>query len=629
MGRPFDTELELIPNTISYSQSLDSIIIKNYIINHLSNNYLVVGSGGSFSVAQIIALSINSIGGFARAVTPFELAEFSSLTDCNVIFFSAGGGNPDIINSYLFCKQMEASSTFIICLSQNSKLIQTAISRFHDYAFFECALPSGKDGFLAVNSTVCVTSLFQKMFEKESYIPCSTNDIYNNRTSIDNCLRCENLIVLGGRWTLPASFDFESKCTEAGLINVMPSDFRNFAHGRHHWIAKNPNTAIICLATNDEYNLAQKTIGYLPGEIPKVVFLTDKTGLSATLDSLLFVFHIVQQLGKVKGIDPGKPGVPRYGSQIYRINFSLLKEAEVKGIINKQLLYRMIRRKKVAIPWATEETLLSAATSFLQRLSSAHFHGIVIDYDNTVITDNNVSDDVFISCISSLVSFAKSGIGICFATGRGRSIREQLLTIISPDCLNNIYISYYNGAFTLPIASDLPSVTGDLSESLHNTQATLGNVLHQIPNLSISYRNECISMKGTQLALIEAYSILSSALLANSIQGIRVIQSNHSLDIVPNHVSKKNAVAFMSMRYGDNILCIGDSGNEKGNDYDLLSTTYSISVDQVSKSLISCWNITTLGFRGPLGTKEYLDNLVLSKKGIRINSRFLQVSKTR
>src|SRR5476651_652935 len=62
----------------------------------------------------------------------------------------------------------------------------------------------------------------------------------------------QTIVVLHGPSTLPAAVDVESKFTEAALGSVQVADFRHFAHGRHHWIAKRGReSAVLAITSND------------------------------------------------------------------------------------------------------------------------------------------------------------------------------------------------------------------------------------------------------------------------------------------------------------------------------------------------------------------------------------------
>ena len=57
------------------------------------------------------------------------------------------------------------------------------------------------------------------------------------------------------------------------------------------------------------------------------------------------------------------------------------------------------------------------------------------------------------------------------------------------------------------------------------------------------------------------------------------------------------------------MLTIGDRGRWPGNDYNLLSTDFSLSVDEVSFSQMSCWNLCMPGECGVQGTLYYLRSI--------------------
>ena len=621
MGKPFNTELQYLSKTIEYSETIDICAFQQYIYSQISSPFLVVGSGGSLAVAQTFALVINHLGGFAQAVTPYELMGFSrGIHKDNIVFFSASGGNPDIINAYVFCKQMEAKSSFIVCLSENSKLIEVAQRKYNEKNYIELSLPNGHDGFLAVNSTVCAVMMLKKLIEPSDTLHYIMPDLPDDAIK---CLNADSIVALGGRWTFPVISDFESKCTEAGLIKVMPADLRNFAHGRHHWIAKNPDTSVICFATKDEYELAKKTVEILPKTVSSCVLLTNQDGISATLDLLFYVFVLVQRLGELKGIDPGKPGVPRFGSQLYRINYRLSAEAKANGALDSNILKRMAKRKAFVLHNEDIAIIENAAKDYLEKLSRAYFTGIVLDYDNTVVFNNNTDDDAYRSCIDSICSFLTQGIGVCFATGRGKSIRDQLLQVIPSDYVDNIYIAYYNGAIILPLDHELLHTSDCINPLL---QIIYNYIIKSLPESQqfASLRNDCLTYEGNRDELEQIYSLIGSELLRGGFAGVKLLRSDHSIDIIPSQVSKKNAEIFMRDKTGGDILCIGDSGDEFGNDYELLNTSFSLSVDHVSMSLANCWNISSLGISGPTAVKEYFDKLLVQKKGLHFKKSYLR-----
>lgn len=627
MGRPFSEELEAISDTYFFSKSIDTSIMQAYIQENLSAPFLVVGSGGSFSVSLACALLIESLGGFAKATTPYELMNsLRGLHHYNVMFFSASGSNVDIINAYHFTKRNEARSTFILCLKESSKLIKEATAKYNDNVYLEISLPHGKDGFLAVNSSLCALSIFESISCK------ANNSAVNASLTIDqplsekvlNCLNSTSVVALGGRWTMPVVSDFESKCIEAGLVSVMPADLRNFAHGRHHWIAKNPETSVICFVTPDEQELAEKTLKLLPVNVPKSLIVSSCKGISATIELLTQVFLIVQKLGEQRKIDPGKPGVPEYGRRLYHLSYSLLSEVKKFDECSHDILNRSAMRKirDNNFPLKSLSEITDYAKLFLTKLSTATFKGIVLDYDNTVIRQNNIEDTTFLSCIDYIKTFMENGVYVCFATGRGKSIRDQLLDIIPRTLQERVFICYYNGAYFLPLTVELQTVTDNISPTLQHV-AELVETNFVFYDFTVSLRNTNISIQGESQKLNKVYCYLARKILEQEITGIKLAKSDHSIDVMISSTSKEYAVHSMKEICRGDVLCIGDSGDELGNDYKLLNNKYALSVGSVSASMNSCWNIASLGLRGPAATLEYFSKLNILKRGLKFRRSYL------
>jgi hypothetical protein len=100
--------------------------------------------------------------------------------------------------------------------------------------------------------------------------------------------------------------------------------------------------------------------------------------------------------------------------------------------------------------------------------------------------------------------------------------------------------------------------------------------------------------------------------------GYTALNSSHSVDVLAPTVSKLNLLEFLRSRLGTPsaaFLCVGDSGAWPGNDHDLLSTPYALSVDSVSARFDTCWNLLPAGCSGPRGLRLYLEGLVTQASG--------------
>ena len=103
--------------------------------------------------------------------------------------------------------------------------------------------------------------------------------------------------------------------------------------------------------------------------------------------------------------------------------------------------------------------------------------------------------------------------------------------------------------------------------------------------------------------------LCKETILSQGLENICVWQSSHSMDVVVKSVAdKRNILEWL----GDtNALCIGDRGDVEGNDFQLLSTPYALSVYRTSADPDTCWNLAPNGIRGVEATLWYLSKIVL------------------
>ncbi len=104
---------------------------------------------------------------------------------------------------------------------------------------------------------------------------------------------------------------------------------------------------------------------------------------------------------------------------------------------------------------------------------------------------------------------------------------------------------------------------------------------------------------------------------------IQVLESSHSLDIIPSNISKTSIIQQCRDHLGDsqkkmNFVCIGDKGQWPGNDYQLLATEVALSVDKASMDPNTCWNLSSVGNNCVDATLEYFEAIQTSKSTFKI-----------
>ena len=133
------------------------------------------------------------------------------------------------------------------------------------------------------------------------------------------------------------------------------------------------------------------------------------------------------------------------------------------------------------------------------------------------------------------------------------------------------------------------------------------------PNVLIERRAHQIQFQVARGAEIStralAQLIREVAARAPSLE-VKCVQSAHSIDVVEAATSKRAVVETIGADCSGAILCIGDQGQEGGNDFELLAChPATLSVDRCSSDPTRCWNLGPPGERGPSVLRRYLRSL--------------------
>jgi hypothetical protein len=104
-----------------------------------------------------------------------------------------------------------------------------------------------------------------------------------------------------------------------------------------------------------------------------------------------------------------------------------------------------------------------------------------------------------------------------------------------------------------------------------------------------------------------AIAVVRDLIATTAAMSLKVVQSSHSIDIIPLERTKRACIkqAQDSLLAGQSVLTIGDRGAASGNDFDLLTHPFSLSVDAVSTALDSCWNLLPPGISNMSGLLRY------------------------
>jgi hydroxymethylpyrimidine pyrophosphatase-like HAD family hydrolase/fructoselysine-6-P-deglycase FrlB-like protein len=606
-----------------------------------------VGSGGSLTAAQALAdLHRSFTGRLAAVATPLEAAGELLDPAVSTWLLSAGGGNVDILAAARALVAHEPRQLAVICGREASPLARVC----RQHPFVDLLLyppPGGKDGFLATNSLVVFITLLTRAYATEfgrteswAEIEAAVRPLMLEegpeatawQAATAHLWDRPTTLVLHGPSARVGAVDLESKFTEAAIGNLQMADYRNFAHGRHHWLAKRgQQTGVLAFITEADKALATRTLKLIPPDIPCARIVLPGDAGAAPLGSLAAALRISGWAGERRGIDPGRPGVPEFGRRLYSMPLPRARTKPDAKTLSARSLAALARKSGLGVdrlPMCGEfDRWKAALDGFLARLNGARFGGVVLDYDGTIVDTRARFQPASQEMGQALTRLLKGGTRIAIATGRGQSVRRDLQQRIPEALWPQVLVGYYNGA---EIAALDDGGAPDGSPIVCATLEPLAQALRAQPELAACARQEDrprqITLEATRMIPEgRLWSLAHQVILKVGAEGVTVTRSSHSVDIVSEGTSKLTVVRRLRELVGDApVLTIGDRGLWPGNDYELLREPFSLGVDELSVDPDTCWHLGAPGQRGPVVTLDYLSELEPVDGGLRFRPGWFQ-----
>jgi len=638
VAKPYQGEMAQLSATLDWALAADIAPLESAARTAIAGPLIAVGSGGSLSTAHALAWLHRLVSGHVSTVlTPLESVTNRHDSDTAVWLLSASGGNVDIVSAAKALARHEPRQLAALVGRRDSKV--GAIAQSHPYMdVLAYAPPSGKDGFLATNTLFGATALLTRAYSAlvPGELRCDIGKSASLTQAVDAAspLAAEwqhatqplwdrdTTIVLHGSSGALGAIDLESKFTEAAVGNLQIADYRNFAHGRHHWLAKRGDrSGVVALIADEDRDIAERTLALLPSNTPVARITLPGPPMVANLVGLVAAMRLTGWAGHTRGIDPGDPGVPSFGRQIYHLSPSRQSAQPLPRGLTRRAAAAIERKSGRTISQLERSGAVyewrDALRRFHRELTNTPITGLVLDYDGTIVDTRHRFSPPQSEMVQELVRILEAGTRLGIATGRGRSVREALQQAIPPSLWSRVTVGYYNGA-DISTLDDIDTPAPDQQPSAElvaiadrlladpelATEATQENRRHQ---LTITPRG---SLREDRL-----WELVQS-MVREVAPDVSVLRSSHSIDVLSSAASKLHVIAQVQEEGGSgSVLAIGDRGRWPGNDHELLASPLSLSVDQASMSRASGWNLGSPGQRGTAITLEYLRALDKADNG--------------
>lgn len=627
----FSGKLDALPATLDLLGHFDPARLAAPLSKGAARHAIAIGSGGSVVAAEYLARCRDTLGlGSTIVQTPMQaVMEMYDLDDTEVWLFSAGGENPDVAAAAQAVHDRHCSHAHLVTRNPHSSaagIIQRCGGTVHVVPVADM-----KDGYLATHSLLAFTTALLMASDLASREPHGTSTLFaalssrltNMRstearaklTAMMSELRVEDtMIVVADPLLRPMASLMDTSLWEAALCPVQTTDFRNLAHGRHAWLHHRPERTCVLALAGAEADPAWNAIdGAMPSGIRRHTFRYADCGRVESALSLIDGLGIIEAIGEVLNIDPGKPGIGDFGRAMYD-DRSLTSIAEH--------LPAHVRHKKTAmsradVPGSLGPPLVRVARDRLASIAAADVGGLVFDYDGTIVTTEGrygAPDDAI---VAELLRLHRAGAIIGIATGRGGSAGEELRKVLPQDALRAMTIGYYNGGHIrsadIDIALDRPEPNPAVVETVAWLRSR--SDLFTDPRFRDSEVQITVDMAHLRHPYRFALDLMDCAAVSSG--RIKILGSGHSYDLVPPSSSKLAVVERIRRLIPSNkeIMCFGDSGSKTGNDNALLAHPFGISVGEVCGSAEGCWSLFGSSPNGPDALLRTLQALIPSPEG--------------
>lgn len=587
---------------------------------------VVVASGGAKVVAEwSCRLQRMAFGCAAVAMTPLEYSSLPVPVRATTWLISAGGRHPDITQAAQAAAR-RGDRCVVGVIGQPASPLQAFLEAELRSEIVGFQLPPGRDGFLATNSVWAMACALAKAYAR--WLPGGVP------LDDDQCARLlawgakaatpvaairrddRELVVLHDTWTSLGAQDLEARLTETALASLWISDFRNFGHGRHYWIAdRGDRTVLVAMSSPSSDALAAPTLALLPPTVQTMSVQTPEDGIAAGLASLAWSIHATAQWATNTGRDPGRPGVPRFGEKLYEGGFPYPHSAPVDA--DRYALLRKAPHAAVGDS-AGWHAALDAARGTLHRTP---VQAVVMDYDGTLVDSPKRYQPLDESIASELRRLLDLGVVIGVATGRGDSIQRSLRTALpDPRHWPRVVVGYHNGAKVLRLDEAAPELDGAPTHpQLRAACDVLARELDAYGLGKLRSREHQLTITPVAgQSLAHAWRVTRECLDRNGIDSIRVWLSSHSVDVLSPVCSKLHVVERAAELAGcapEAVLRIGDRGAWPGNDWELLAAPLSVSVDECSSDPTAGWNLLPPHVKGMRATAWWLRRLHCNSDG--------------
>lgn len=566
--------------------------------------------------------------------TPMEfVVAGEDMSGCDAWIFSAGADNPDAVAALTAALGSAASSVTLLTVNPDGAAV-VAATRDERCRVVVLPVAERKDGFLATHSLVAMATgmlAAADMVVGRSGPTASVDRLADEFGRIAASPRVidlrpgDTVVVLHDPQCRTIASLIETSLWETAIAPVQRADFRNFAHGRHVWAARHPESMmVIAITAATSRDIWSSIRDALPSTIREVEVDLGHAGRFDTAASIADGLDVVRALGEAAGIDPGRPGRGEFAGAIY----GSTGLAELADALDPAVRHKLRAVHYHDDPSCPVVDAPQARKAWLDGLCSARIGGILLDYDGTVVPTETRLGPPAPEIVSELVRLAEAGVEVGFATGRGASAGVALRRALPQRMHPAVVVGYYNGGHVRTLDVDIERDRPEAHADLVALADWIEGQSLLVPGTELKRGEIQIAIRHDELLDPAGFASILAGSPAVADGRIKAMRSQHSFDLLPSYASKTAVTDEMRRLVGTDlhVLAIGDSGEPGGNDGELLGRPPSVSVGGVCGHLEGSWSMFGRVSSGPVALLRILRALRIESGHARLDPESLRES---
>lgn len=545
----------------------------------------------------------------ARPCTALELVDLPQLAERGALLFSSSGKHPDAQRVLADFRRARFRPALVLTHREPGDL-QTRAGA--DTSIVQLPALDQPDGFLATGSVLQMTVALLRAYLDDPPLPASLSGDADDETR----LRGEVLVLTSPALAAVAT-DLEVRLVESGLAAVQVADYRNFAHGRHTGFARRlDEVTVIALSDPASDELASGTTAALPTNADVRRWHHEGPWPEALIGLLLRSMRLAGEEGERVGLDVGRPNVPVFGRQLYRLPLGRRLPEHLAGSVERKLL---------ALGAGDSDEVRgiyqAAHQHWQEQLLAQRFRGVVLDYDGTVCFTSRRYMLPGTPVREGLLRLLQHGALLGFASGRGQSLHRDLRRWLPQPLWDKVLVGLYNGAILVRLDEPLPDLRAPTAWS--GAVAAALAALPLIDRLQIEERGAQVTVEVVRGGVHHGYlpEVVREQLASAGVDA-QVVASGHSVDVIRPETCKTAVLDAVGDVCGGAVLAVGDQGQIGGNDHALLAhALFSVTVDRCSADPTRCWYLGDGQQSGPDLLTRHLRALRPLKAGLAFTIR--------